>query len=49
MLYGADTLVLFYQKFVTTYNYSKIGRIENPAGLQSLLGSGTALIKFNVL
>lgn len=47
MLYGADGLVLFYETFPTTYSYTRIGSVRNPAGLSAALGSGTVEITFD--
>ncbi|MGA9517726.1 MAG: cyclophilin-like fold protein [Trichococcus sp.] len=47
MLYGSDCLVIFYKDFSTSYSYTPIGQIENPAGLAQALGRGSAEITFS--
>ena len=39
MLYGSNTLVLFYKSFSTSYPYTLLGRIENPDGIAEALGT----------
>jgi hypothetical protein len=46
MLYGSNTLVLFYKTFATPYNYTKIGKIHNPEGLMEALGTGNSNVTF---
>lgn len=48
MLYGSNTLVLFYKTFSTSYNYTKIGKTNNPEGLLEILGSGNVAVTFEI-
>lgn len=48
MLYGSKALVLFYQSFSTSYSYTKLGTIDDAAGLASTLGSGNATVTFEL-
>lgn len=47
MLYGAQTLVVFYQTFDSAYAYTPLGRVDDPAELAQALGSGPARITFS--
>lgn len=46
MLYGDNCVVVFYETFTTSYQYTPIGHIANPEGLKAALGTGTSTILF---
>jgi len=47
MLYGDNCLILFYKTFNTSYNYVKLGHIDNTTGLAEAVGSGSIKIIFS--
>lgn len=48
MLYGSDCLVLFYENFSTSYNYTKIGYVDNTEELKNAVGSEDIEITFKI-
>lgn len=49
MLFGSDCLVLFYEDLSTSYQYIRLGYIEDTFGLAAALGNGTAKITFKLV
>jgi hypothetical protein len=46
MLYGSDTLVVFYETFSSSYSYTRIGRVTDGDGLARALGPGDLRVNF---
>jgi hypothetical protein len=47
MLYGSNTLVVFYKTFRSSYSYTRLGRVDDPARLEQVLGQRSVRIVFS--
>jgi hypothetical protein len=47
MLYGTNTVVVFYATFNSSYSYTRLGRVDEPADLPQALGRGGVRVVFS--
>jgi hypothetical protein len=47
MLYGGDTLVVFYLTFQSSYSYNRLGRVDDPSDLAQALGPRGVRVLFS--
>jgi hypothetical protein len=47
MLYGSDTLVVFYLTFNSSYSYTRLGRVDYADGLSQALGPRGVRVVFS--
>lgn len=47
MLYGPDTLVVFYTNFNSTYAYTRLGQVDDTAKLAQALGRRSVQVTFS--
>jgi hypothetical protein len=46
MLYGSNTLVVFYETFRSSYSYTRLGHVNDPASLGQVLGKRSIRVVF---
>jgi hypothetical protein len=47
MLYGTNTVVVFYMTFESAYSYTRLGRVDDPDGLAQALGARSIRVTFS--
>lgn len=47
MLYGSNTVLIFYKTFGSPYTYTRLGRVDDPNDMPQALGPGSSRVMFS--